>query len=349
MKKTSLKDIANKLGVSITLVSMVLNNQGDEKGISIKTQKRVKELAKKLNYKPNQIARSLRLGSSKTIGLIIADISNVFYSEIAKSIEKLASAEGYNIIFMNSEEDPTKEKAMISFLLDRGVDGLILSTSFKGRDEIRELRDTNIPFVLVDRYIPGVKTNYVLVDNYQGAFDMTEHLLSLNLSKIAIFSVSPMHLTTMKQRIEGCKAALRKHGYPVSNKLIKEIPHKKISETMKPLLKDLILDENIQAIFFLNNKLATAGLELINSFNLRIPQDISIVSFDDIDLFKFSCPTITAVNQPKAEIGKRAFEILLNHIQNKDTVLEKQQVILPVDLIIRNSCGNSLKKILNKA
>ena len=246
MKKVSLKDIANQLEVSTTLVSMVLNNQGDEKGISAITQQKVKDLAKKLNYKPNLVARSLRLGSSKTIGLIISDISNVFYSVIAKSIENQASANGYNVMFMNSEENSEKEAEMTNILLDRGVDGLIISTSFKGRDEIRQLRDNNIPFVLIDRYIPGVKTNYVLVDNYQGAFDMTEHLLSLNLTKIAIFSVSPIHLTTMKQRISGYKDALRKHGYPVNNKLIKEIPHDMIYEKMELILKELILKDNIQ-------------------------------------------------------------------------------------------------------
>ena len=349
MKKVSLKDIANQLGVSTTLVSMVLNNQGDEKGISPKTQKKVRDLAEKLNYKPNQVARSLRMGSSKTIGLIIADISNVFYSVIAKSIEDKASEIGYNVIFMNSEEDPIKEKEMIGILLDRGVDGLIISTSFKGRDEIRQLRNTNIPFVLIDRYIPGVKTNYVLVDNYQGAFEMTEHLLSLNLTKIALLSVSPTHLTTMKQRIEGYKDALRKNGFPVNNRLIKDVPHDMVHEKTETILKHLILNENIQSIFFLNNKLATAGMELINKLNIRVPQDISIVSFDDIELFKFSYPTITAIAQPKEEIGKVAFEILIDQINQKDKQTNKKQVILPVKLVIRNSCGSTLKKKLTKS
>ncbi len=344
MAKVSLKDIANQLGVSITLVSMVLNNQGDEKGISSKTQKRVWDLANRLNYKPNQLARSLRLGKSKTIGLIIADISNIFYSGIAKSIENMASANGYNLMFMNSEEDPKKEAEMTRILLDRGVDGLIISTSYKGRDEIRQLRDNNVPFVLIDRYIPGVKTNYVLVDNYKGAFDMTEHLISYGLSKIAILNVTPSHLTTMKQRISGYKDALRKNGYNVNNRLIREVSHHNIYECMKETLRDLILKDNIQAIFFLNNKLAIAGLELINKFNLRIPQDISIVSFDDIDVFKFSYPTITSVIQPKEEIGKRAFEILLNQINNNSA--EKQQEVLPVKLVIRNSCGSYMKKTL---
>ncbi len=344
MKKASLKDIANQLGVSTTLVSLVLNNQGNEKGISVKTQKKVRDLAKKLNYKPNQVARSLRMGNSKTIGLIIADISNVFYSVIAKSIEDKAFENGYNIMFMSSEENPENESEMIRVLLDKGVDGLIISTSSKDRNNIRQLRDNNIPFVLIDRYIPGVKTNYVLADNYQGAFEMTEHLLSLRSNKIALLNVTPSHLTTMKHRIEGYKDALRKHGYSVNNKIIKEIPHDNIYECMEKVLKELILKEKINSIFFLNNKLTIAGMELLKKFNIRIPHDISIASFDDIELFRFSFPTITSVIQPKEEIGKQAFEILLNQIKNPGA--EKQQIILPVKLVIRESCGSMLQKTL---
>jgi len=345
MKKVSLKDIANHLGVSTTLVSMVLNNQGDEKGISAKTQKRVKEYAQQINYKPNQVARSLRMGSSKIIGLIIADISNVFYSAIAKSIEDKASENGYNIMFMNSEETPEHEAEMIRLLIDRGVDGLILSTSFKDRQEIRQLRDNGIPFVLIDRYIPGVKTNYVLADNYQGAFDMTEHLISQGMSKIAVLNVTPSHLTTMKQRIAGYKDALRKHGYPVNNKLIKEVHHDDLNLQMEKVLKELIIKEKVQSIFFLNNKLTITGLEVFKKYNIRIPLDVSIASFDDIELFRFSYPTITAVIQPKEEIGRLAFEVLLNQIRNSDA--EKQQIVLPVKVVTRESCGSVSNKTLN--
>ncbi len=347
MKKTSLRDIAEQLGVSKTLVSLVLNNRGNEKGISAATQKKVKDLAKKLNYNPNQMARSLRLGSSKTIGLIVADISNIFYSTIAKNIEEEAAKQGYNVMFMSSLEDPEKESKMIRLLLDRGVDGLIISTSFKGRDEIHQLRDGNIPFVLIDRYIPGVKTNNVLVNNYQGAFDMTEHLLSLDLKRIALLTISPSHLSTMKQRISGYKDALRQHGVKVNNKLIREIPHDSICQSMETTLKELIIQKNVQSIFFLNNNLTKAGLELVHKLNLRIPQDISIASFDDIDMFRFSYPTITSIIQPKEEIGRYAFDVLLNRIKNKGNSIEKQQIILPVKLVIRNSCGSFLKKVMS--
>ena len=348
MKKTSLKDIASQLGVSPTLVSFVLNGQGDKKGINPETQKKVRTLAKKLNFKPNELARSLRLGNSKTIGLIITDISNDFYSTLAKSIEEKASAHGYNVIFMNSEEDPEKEAKLIELLLDRSVDGLIISTTSVGREEMRQLRNSNIPFVLMDRYVPGVKTNYVIVDNYKGAYEMTEHLLALGLNRIALLYVTPSHLTTMKHRISGYKDALRSKGMSANNKLIREIPHDSISERMEIELKQLILEENIQSIFFLNNKLAKAGLELINKYKLRIPQDLSIASFDDIDLFRFSNPTITSVIQPKEEIGMQAFEILLEQIQNKDSDSKKKQVVLPVKLVVRESCGSLFKRTFDE-
>ncbi len=347
MKKTSLKDIASQLGVSPTLVSFVLNDRGDEKGVSKETQKRVKTLARKLNFKPNVLARSLRTGSSKTIGLIIADISNNFYAVIAKSIEDQASLYGYNVIFMNSEEDSVKERKMVDLLIDRGVDGLIIASTSHGREDMRKLRDSKIPFVLIDRYIPGVKTSYVIVDNYQGAFDMTNHLLSTGKSKVALLYVTPSHLTTMKSRILGYKDALRKHGVAVNKRLIREIRHDEISEKMALELKELVLEENIQSIFFLNNKLATAGLELLNKFDLRIPQDISIAAFDDIDLFRFSYPTITSVIQPKVKIGEKAFEILFEKIKGGESTSEVRQIVLPVELAVRDSCGSNMAKRLS--
>jgi len=139
LKKSSLSDIAKSLNVSPALVSIVLNNRGDEKGISLQTQKKVIEKARELRYKPNMLARGLRLGESKTIGLIVADISNVFYSKIAKSIEMIAAAHGYNLIFCSSDEDPEKEIALIEMLRERQVDGIIVSTSQQESRKKREI------------------------------------------------------------------------------------------------------------------------------------------------------------------------------------------------------------------
>jgi len=346
MKKILLKDIATQLGFSMALVSMVLNNRGNENGISLKTQKKVRDLAKKLNYRPNQIARSLRLGNSKTIGLVIADISNVFYSVIAKSIEEKASQNGFSIMFMSSGENPKKEEEILKVLMNKGVDGLILSTSFSNKNQMRPLMNSNIPFVLIDRYVPGVKTNYVVSGNYQGAFDMTEHLLSLGHKRIALLYVTPMYLTTMKRRILGYQDAIRKNGLQVKSKLTKEIPYDNIQENMEKVLKKLILVEKIDSVFFLNNKLTLAGLDVLKRLNIRIPYDISIGSFDEIDLFRFSYPTITSISQPKEEIGRVAFDILLNQINNRKSKM--QQIVLPVKLNIRESCGSSIKKIFTE-
>ena len=341
-KKVSLQDIADRLGVSKTLVSLVLNRKGDESGISPVTQKKVLELARKLNYYPNQMARGLRLGSSHTIGLIVADISNIFFAQIARSIEDEAGKYGYSVMFMSSEEDAGREREMIQLLKDRRVDGLILATALHDREDIRRLMKDDVPLVLIDRSVPGVKTNSVLVDNYRGAYEATRHLIGLDYRKIALIKISPSHLEPIRQRTRGYKDALREGGIPVRNKLIREVSFRNVNEEMRDHLQDLILKHSIQALFFLNNNLTVAGLEVINKLHLRIPQDIAVVSFDDIDLFRFAYPPVTAIHQPLDDIGRKAVDLLLKQIRNPRK--GKTQITLPVELVIRRSCGAFLKK-----
>jgi len=342
MKKISLQDMADQLGVSKTLVSLVLNGKGTERGISLKTQKRVMHLAKKLNYNPNQMARSLRLGSSKTIGLIVADISNIFFAQIARSIEDEAGKFGYSVMFMSSEEDAERERNMIQLLQDRCVDGLILATAFNERKDIQKLKEDEIPFVLIDRSIAGIKTNSVVVDNYKGAYDATKHLLNLNFRRIALIKITPDYLAPIQQRTNGYKDALRDGGVPVRNNLIREISFDNVKAEMQEQLKNLILEHSVQALFFLNNSLTVSGLEVINKLHLRIPQDIALVSFDDIDLFRFAYPPITAISQPLDDIGRKAVKLLLDDIKNPKKT--KTQITLPVEMIVRRSCGAFLKR-----
>jgi len=164
-KKISITDIANSLNVSKTLVSMVINNHGNTQGISKATQKRVWEKIKEMNYKPNLIARSLRLGKSNTLGLIVSDISNSFYSKIARNIERYAESKGFNLIISSTDEEISREVRLINMLKDRQVDGLIISSSQIDSSEFDLLNKDNYPFVLIDRYIPSLKSNYVGVDN----------------------------------------------------------------------------------------------------------------------------------------------------------------------------------------
>ena len=323
--------------MSKALVSFVLNGQGGQKGISSKTQKKVLAKAKELNYKPNHIARGLRLGKSQTIGLIVADISNKFYAKIAKQVEQVASKHNYNLIICNSDENPEKEVELIDMLKERRVDGIIISTTQKDTAVFAQMKKEKYPFVLIDRNLPRLSTNFVGVDNYTGAFEATGHLIRNGYQKIGLLKISPSWLSTIKDREMGYRNAIKQNGMRVNTKLIRTIDFTDIRQTVRTVLRELIQPPyKIDALFSVNNNITVACMEYLNEIGLRIPQDIAIVSFDDIDLFRFSYPTITAIAQPVEEIGKVAVTILLDEISSK--IAKEEQVALPVKLIERRSC-----------
>lgn len=316
----------------------MLNGKGSEKGISSETEKRVKDKAKELNYRPNHIARGLRLGKSQTIGLIVADISNKFYAKIAKKIEEVASRHNYNLIFCSSDENPEKEIELINMLKERQVDGIIISTTQKNAPIFSRLKKENYPFVLIDRKLPKLSTNFVGVDNYTGAYEATEQLIRNGYQKIGLLNISPSYLSTIKDREQGYRSALKSNGIRVNNKLIRTINCSDIQQKVRSVLRELIQPPfKIDAIFSVNNNITVACMEYLNEMNIRIPQDLAIVSFDDIDLFRLSYTTITAVAQPVEEIGKAAVNILMDEING--TTQNNKQVVLPVKLIKRRSCG----------
>ncbi len=342
MKKVSLNDIAKSLSVSKALVSFVLNGQGEEKGISSKTQERVRAKAKDLNYKPNFIARGLRLGKSHTIGLIVADISNKFYAKIAKRIEEVAAENNYHLIICSSDEDPVKELGLIEMLRERQVDGLIISTTQQDTSIFKQLKKETFPFVLIDRNLPHLQTNYVGVENIEGAYLATQKLLNNGYQKIALLKISPFYLSTIKEREVGYRAALKDNQIKVNNKLICEIDFNDIEGHLRKVLNELIQPAiGIHAIFSLNNHITIACLEYLNELNIRVPQDLAIISFDDIELFRLSFPTITAIAQPIEEIGGQAVKILFETM-NGELKQKTKNISLPVKLIERRSCGSFL-------
>jgi LacI family transcriptional regulator len=339
MKKTSLNDIAKTLNVSKALVSFVLNGQGDKKGIKAETQRKVLEKAKELNYKPNQIARGLRLGTSNTIGLIVADISNKFYAKIAKQVEVVAGRNNYNLIFCSSDENEEKEIELIDMLRERLVDGIIISTTQKDTKVFSRLNKEKYPYVLIDRRLSRLPANYVGVDNYAGAYEATEHLIRNKYQKIGLLKISPEGLSTIREREQGYRDALKNNGLRVNSKLIRTISFADIRQSVAEVLRELIEPPyKIDALFSVNNNITVACMEFLNGMNIRIPHDIAVVSFDDIDLFRFSFPTITAVAQPVEQIGAMAVNILLNEINGLNGE-GKKQVILPVEFIRRRSAA----------
>jgi len=320
---------------------MVLNGKGNDNGINEDTQKRVWAKAKELNYKPNIMARSLRTGRSYTLGLIVADISNAFYARMCRAVEDAASKRGYYVLFSSSDEKADREKELIQMLRDRLVDGIILSTTMENNSDILQLREEEFPHVLIDRFIPTEETPYVTADNYGGSKAAVKHLIEKGKERIGLLSISPSHLTSITERVRGYQDGLTESGLTVDDGHIIEVPYDKINETIREELPKLLSGPApVQALYTLNNNLATAALSCLRDMGKKVPDDVALVSFDDIDLFRMYQPPITAVSQPIEGMGAKAVEVLIDKIEkgvkNKD---KKDQFHLETDLIVRESCG----------
>jgi LacI family transcriptional regulator len=333
----SLSDIANALGVSKTLVSMVLNNKANENGISKQTQKRVLKYAKESNYKPNLMARGLRMGVTNTIGLVVSDIANPFYSKMARFIEDKLGKVNYHLVICSTDEDTEKEKKIIRLMREKQFDGIIVSSSQKKSDDFKQLLREDYPFVLIDRKIKGIKANFVGIDNLESTQEAVQHLIKAGYKKIAAFAVSPAYVSSIKERICGYQSAIKEAGLTTSDKLLIEIPFDQVKQEVKKEITRLFKlgGSGIDAIFAINNNIAVACLETFHDLNINIPKDLAFIAFDDIDAFKLTTPQVTAIDQPLDEICAHAVSILMQEI-NKPRKAKKEIILKPV-LIIRES------------
>lgn len=339
MKKIFLKDIAEALNLSKTAVSMVLNNKGDENKISKETQKRVWAYARAHHYQPNQMARGLSLGKSETIGLIVPNISDIFYATIAHYVERKAKALGYNVVFSSSNEDPATERQLIYSMLNRQVDGLIIASTQKNQADIEELNRTNFPFVLIDRHYPEIESHYVIVDNFRGAWNMTRHLLQNGRRRIGFVTVKS-ELDALHQRRFGYEKALLEAGLQDRPEIKKELDLFSYNEQMEAAIKDMLQPPgSADAIVFTTHFLAASGLRVLKSMQVKLPGEVALISFDEMGAFDLVDPPITANKQPVDEIGRLAVEILVEEISGRGSEKMKQQV-LPTELLIRKSCGS---------
>lgn len=331
--KVAIGDIARLLNISITTVSFILNGKAEEKRISHDLTKKVLKLVKELGYVPSLLAKSLRTGKTNIIGLIVEDISNPFFANVARLIEENASKRGYRIFYCSSESDTAKTKDLINLFRERQVDGYIITPAKGIEEDIRLLQKNESKVVLFDRYLPDVNTNYVVVDNYGGAFAATDHLVQQGYKHIAIVTLQSEQ-TQMKDRLEGYKEAVSRNGLKPSVKKIKfnDDPEKIIQQISDFLASKKKLD----GVFFATNYLGISGLEAIRRLNLKIPSDIGVVSFDDHDLFRFYAPSITVVSQPIAEMSQKIINILLEQLEDvKDK--KSRHFVLPTKLIVRES------------
>lgn len=337
-KKTSLADVAKSLGVSKTLVSLVVNNKADAHGISADTQHKVREKIKELNYEPNVLARGFRTGKSHTIGVIVSDISNRFYSRIARNIEDYAWSSGYSVIICSTDENIEKEKKQIRLLRDKKVDGLIISSSQDNSDYFNKLGQSEMPHVLIDRIFMNMQSACVSVDNYQGGRMAARHLLEQGITRAAIIGISPGHISTINDRIRGFESGMGEAGIEIPAHWQIRAPFEHSAELISERLQILQQEDNLPgAIFTLNNNLTSTTLQLLHQMDLKIPEDICLIGFDDVLYFGFTRPTISAVQQPIDQISVKAFELLMKQMRKENISPQEKTVVLPVNINIRES------------
>lgn len=344
MKKISIKDIAQTLGFSKSTVSLVLNGRGDEKRIKKETQEKIIEYAHSVNYSPNALARGLSRGKSETIGLIVPDIADHFYARIAHQIEVKANSYGYQVVYSSSLEQPELESKLIETMRSRQVDGLIIASTQHNQAEIRHLKDSHFPFVLIDRHYPHIETNYVIVENAQGVHSAVRHLSKMGRQHIALVTLKS-DLEAMRQRLIGYQKGLADLQTKNKKERICAVSYQSSSAELEIALKELLLNsKEIDAIIFATHYLATNGLRILRKMNLDIPNDLAILSFDDIDAFDLIQPAITSIAQPVNQIGNLTTDILFAQLNG---ATRNQQHILPTQLMIRASCGEKVFNLIS--
>lgn len=335
MRKLQLEDLSKKLGYSKTLISMVLNGKGNKYGISKKTQATVLDAIAKLNYTPNKFAKSLRTGKSYFIGLIVADIANPFYSTIAKNIENVLFESEYNLMVCSTEESEEREKLLVEMMVNQqGVDGLIVASTLKSSNFYEQARFSRVPIVFIDRVVPLFNANYVVIDNYGGSQDIINHLAKKGCKKIACFAITPLHLSTIEDRLNGYRSGLSKNGIKKNEDLIKPITFDNINGDVEKGLKEL-MDANVglDAVFALNNHIAVSLLKVLKKKEFEVFSKIEIACFDDIELFNITDKKVLSVSQPVEDIGKSSSTLLLDIISGRRT--SKSNVVLATRLIVR--------------
>ncbi|MDP4148647.1 MAG: LacI family DNA-binding transcriptional regulator [Bacteroidota bacterium] len=341
MKKVSISDIARKAGVSVSTVSFVMNDKAVKMRISQEVIRRVENIAKEMGYRPNQLARGLRTGKTRTIGLIVENISNAFYASLAKTIEDEAKKYDYKVVYCSTDNDEEKARELINMLSQRQVDGYIITPTLNLLDDIRRLQAENKPVVLVDRYFPPHDDiPYVLVDNYQGVTDGMDYLIGKGYRKIALITIE-VTMAHMKDRLDAYYDALRRNRINLNEELVKLIPYGCVRETALQEIKELLAGKraDIDAVFFLTNYLGVLGIEAFKALRIRIPDDMAVLCFDDNDIFRLYTPTISVIRQPIAEIGQRAMLALIERLQHAgaESGPGNRNIKVPAELVPRES------------
>lgn len=334
-KPVTIKDIAEKLKISVSTVSRALK---DNHEISAKTRKKVQDLAKQLGYKPNPLAVALKTHKSHSIGVIVPQIVSTFYATVVKTIEEVADGHGYNVLVISSNENFEKEKKSVDVLLANRADGIIMALSHETKefDHVKQIQESGIPVVLFDRTTGSVEgVSRVVTDGVTAAFQAIQHLVSVGCKKIAILT-GPEQIAIGGKRMEGYRKALEANHIPIKENYIRYCSDLTVESGKQATLQLLETQERPDAIFGITDDLAIGAIEAIKEKKLNIPQDIAVVGFSNTKRSRYMNPTVSSINQFPEKIGKTAAELLFEQIINSRHARIRKEIV-NCELIVRES------------
>ncbi len=335
-KRPSIKDVAKLAGVSTATVSHVINGT---RYVSDVVTERVNHAMEEIGYVPNLLARSLRSHTTKTIGLIIPDLSNYYYTGVAEGVERSLSEKGYHIVVSNSYEDNETEKSIVQLYNSLQVCGLIMVPTIGSQGYLSSFVGSNYPIVFVDRRPSKYEGDYVILENTEATYEAVNLLIDRGHKRIALI-LGNKDMSTTCDRIEGYRKALSEHGMPYDPELVVE--GRFSFDFGYETVKDLTKKQKIDAIFFANDTASIGGIKAIKELNLRIPEDVAIINCNGFEWTEITTPPITVVSQPSRELGKIAAELIMNRLQEKTegTAGEEgyRHLSVPTKIIMRESC-----------
>ena len=328
---SSMKDVAKLAGVSISTVSRVVNQSIPVDG---ETRRKVKEAIRKLDYRPNLLAKGLRLRSGHMIGLVVPRIvpSHAF-ANIIQYTEECASRHQFNLILGNHYNNPDIEEQFISSLLQRNVDGIIFSRVSDESRAFKVLHKRNIPVVVIDRVLENENIPSVAVNNYMAGEIVAKHFVELGHKHIACIS-GPQNIALCRERIDGLKRVLQEHGLVFDERYLVE-GNFEMETGLRGISTLLERQKNITAVWAHNDAMAAGVMKELYRRNIKVPEDISVIGMDDISLARMVSPELTTIHQPFKEMSEKAVEMIL--MQKKDIVLPEKRVILNPSLVVRES------------
>lgn len=336
---STIRDVAKRAGVATMTVSRVINNSGY---VSEATRAKVELAIAELGYVPNMLGPSLRFNQTNTLALILTDITNPFWTTLARGVEDAAQEKGYSVILCNTDESPQKQDQYLTMLLKRRIDGILFVPADNDANPVQLIQKHKISVVLLDRNVPDVDVDIVRGDSFGGAYQLAQHLIELGHKYIAILS-GPKNISTSVERVAGFCRAMEEAGLDHN---LENVYWGSFSQNLGCEMAEQALKTTPRPTAFLavNNFIANGALQTFSEFGLRVPEDVSLVTFDDIPAIINPVPYLTVASQPAYEMGYQATQLLLTRLANEGPK-ERQEIVLPTKILIRESSAPPISTV----